>query len=532
MNTTLSKIIDLLNSGNYLKAENELRKIYPSNPYSFDLNKMLGLSFLAQRKYNPALKCFERCYEKNKKDYEITLNLSYLFTKIQFYEQSIKFCNDAIAINPDHPSAYQNLATSYFHLNKYEKAEEYALKSIELSGGFESRNFYDAASELVEVYGNILLAQKKTEEFVGYANKILNLTYNQSILIKLLRVNKTHITEKHLDTVSQVLVKGEELKRIVDRNTYLSGAHFFLAEYHSKSDKKKSEESFIEGNKLIADMQRESLYIRQKTSKEVFNFFRELDSKEIENFIDPNKGKGLIFVLGMPRSGTTLTESVLASADNIVAGGEKSFFSLQLHSIAKDLSSPDIVLDKDFFDDLGNRYLENISLHRNGNEFFIDKLPENYLFYKFIKLALPAAKFINCYRDPWDNAISLFKQNYSIQVFFASSFFGIALEYANYERLINFWKELDGPKSFFDVRYEELATKNNDLIKELWDYCGIKGEFSEAKRKDYVGYTASFQQVSKDIYDTSIKKADFTGFKEKFYIDLENQRSFWNTLTN
>ena len=66
-----------------MDIKNEIRKIYPSNPYSFDLNKMLGLSFLAQRKYNPALKCFERCYEKNKKDYEITLNLSYLFTKIQ-----------------------------------------------------------------------------------------------------------------------------------------------------------------------------------------------------------------------------------------------------------------------------------------------------------------------------------------------------------------------------------------------------------------------------------------------------------------
>ena len=532
MNTTLSKIIDLLNSGNYLKAENEIRKIYPSNPYSFDLNKMLGLSFLAQRKYNPALKCFERCYAKNKKDYEITLNLSYLFTKIQFYEQSIKFCNDAISINPDHPSAYQNLATSYFHLNKYEKAEEYALKSIELSGGFESRNFFDSASELVEVYGNILLAQKKTEEFVAYANKILNLTYDQSTLIKLLRVDKSHITEKHLDTISQVLVKGEELIRIVDRNTYLSGAHFFLAEYYSEINKKKSEENYINGNKLISDIQRESLYIRQKTTREVYDFFKEYDQEKIKNSIDPNKGKGLIFVLGMPRSGTTLTESILASADNIIAGGEKSFFSLQLHSTAKDLSNPEIVLDKDFFDDLGDRYLENINLHRNGNEFFIDKLPENYLFYKFIKLALPAAKFVNCYRDPWDNAISLFKQNYSIQVFFASSFFGIALEYANYERLIKFWKELDGPESFFDLRYEELATKDEGLINRLWEYCGIKGAFSEEKRKDYVGYTASFQQVTKDIYDTSIKKADFNEFKEKFFEDLENQRSYWRNQTN
>ena len=122
MKVNLSKIIDLINSGNFAKAELELRSVYKDNPYSFDLNKMLGLCFLAQRKYNPALKCFELCYNKKKDDYEITLNLSYLFTKIQFYDQSIKFCNEAISINPNHPAAYQNLAISYFFLSQYDKA--------------------------------------------------------------------------------------------------------------------------------------------------------------------------------------------------------------------------------------------------------------------------------------------------------------------------------------------------------------------------------------------------------------------------
>ena len=62
MNPVLSKIIELINSDNFYKAELEIRKIYPNNPQSFDLNKMLGLCLLAQRKYNSALKCFERCF--------------------------------------------------------------------------------------------------------------------------------------------------------------------------------------------------------------------------------------------------------------------------------------------------------------------------------------------------------------------------------------------------------------------------------------------------------------------------------------
>ena len=187
-------------------------------------------------------------------------------------------------------------------------------------------------------------------------------------------------------------------------------------------------------------------------------------------------------------------------------------------------------MDKDFFIDLGDRYLENIKLHRKEKNFFIDKLPENFFFYKFIKLSLPGAKFINCYRDPWDNAISLFKQNYSITVFFASSFFGIALEYANYEFLMNFWKKLDGSENFFDVSYEVLVSKDKHFLEKLWEFCGLQGEYTEEKRKKHVGYTASFQQVTKEIYKTSIKKNDFAHFKDQFYKDLSSQREYWENF--
>ena len=528
MNSPLSKIIDLINNGNFVKAEGEIKKIYHNNPYSFDLNKMLGLCFLAQKRYNAALKCFERCYRKRQDDYEVVLNLSYLFTKVQFYEQSIKFSQEAIQVNPNHPAAYQNLAMSYFMLSKFEDASKQALKSIELRGGFDSDLFYDGASELVRLYGDILIAQKKNDEFINFATNLLKNTYDQNTLIKMLRMDKVLINDHYLDIVNQVLVKGHELKYKIDQNTYLSGAHFFLGEYYADIDPEKSEHNYVKGNSLIAEMQRESLFIRQKTTKEVALFFKNFDSSKIIEDVDPDKGNGIIFVLGMPRSGTTLVESIIGTAQDTVAGGEKSFFSLQLHQIARNLSNSDVVLDSAFFNDLGDRYLENIKIHRNENKFFIDKLPENYLFYKFIKLALPGAKFINCRRDPWDNAISLFKQNYSVSVFFASSFFGIAMEYANYEHLMRCWKDLDGPDALFDINYESLVGKSkNEVIDQLWKYCGLIGKYNDKKRKEHFGYTASFQQVTKEIYDTSVMKSDFVEFKDDFYKDLENQRNYW-----
>lgn len=67
MEVNIAKIVDLINSDNFYKAELEIRKIYTKFPQSFDINKLFGLALLAQRKYNSALKCFERCYEKKKR---------------------------------------------------------------------------------------------------------------------------------------------------------------------------------------------------------------------------------------------------------------------------------------------------------------------------------------------------------------------------------------------------------------------------------------------------------------------------------
>ena len=134
------------------------------------------------------------------------------------------------------------------------------------------------------------------------------------------------MTEKYFDVIHQVLNKGEELSNKVSRHVYLSGAHFVLAEYYDKINQSKSEKHYIEANKLVADAQRQSLFIRQKITKQAYEYFSQFNFEDVKNYIDPDKGSGLIFIMGMPRSGTTLTESVLGTAENIVAGEKSHFF--------------------------------------------------------------------------------------------------------------------------------------------------------------------------------------------------------------
>jgi hypothetical protein len=159
-------------------------------------------------------------------------------------------------------------------------------------------------------------------------------------------------------------------------------------------------------------------------------------------------------------------------------------------------------------------------------------MPANFLFYKFIKLALPGSKFIHTHRNPWDNAISLFKANYQDTIIYASSFFAIATEYSNYSYLMKFWDKLSKNDAFLNMSYEELVSDTNIAIKKLWDYCGLQGEFSSKKRKSHYANTASQQQVSQEIYQTSLKKEEFIEFRDKFYDDMAQQDVFWEKRLN
>ena len=155
------------------------------------------------------------------------------------------------------------------------------------------------------------------------------------------------------------------------------------------------------------------------------------------------------------------------------------------------------------FHNLGKIILISLTFKEKEKKFYIDKLPQNYLYYKFIISALPKAKFIHIHRDPWDNAISIFKQNllhrFNIPLVF--------LELAYSMRTMNIlWicgrKETD--HNILDISYDDLVSKTKDCINQIWKFCNLKGEYDENRRKKHFAQTASKQQISKNIYSSAV----------------------------
>ena len=534
MNIAMSKIINLMKIKKYHQAEMEINRELKKNPNSFDLNKLHAMNFMAQEKYNLAMISLSKCYEINPNEYDINVNLSLLLNKVQDYKSALIYSEAAIKIDPNKPEVYHNIAHSYFHIPDLPRAEFNILKSIELRGGLTSMEIFKF-KETLNLYTDILFAKGDEDTFKSVCVMLLDKGIDLAkkgihlgdFFRKLLRSDKDAISQNHLKALEIILEKIDKSQNLVDKNLTKSSIYSCYAEYYQKIDKAISEKYYIKSNKLISDLQRDSIYQRQEFTKSVLKFFEEAEIKEISKKIPNDLGDGLIFIIGMPRSGTTLTESIIATSEGCVAGGEKVFFNVHCRPIIKHYQNGNPNYEP--LSKLGPSYLELINIQRKGKKIFIDKMPENYLYYKFIKTSLPLAKFVHIYRDPWDNAISLFKQNYVNEITYASSFFGIALEYANYEHLMNKWRS-EGDQNILDVNYRDLVTNTDDTVKKIWSFCNLSGQYDQLKRKEYFAQTASKHQVRQDIYSSSLKKAEFTDFFQDFIQNLEEQRSYWKTI--
>lgn len=526
MLNVLSKLNEYMANGNFAKAEILLFDLLKSKPDNYNLNKNLGVALLAQKKYKGAIASFEKCYLLEKRDFDVLLNLSFISLKLQDYEHSIKFANEAIQINPDFAGVYQNLAGCQLELLQFEEAKKNANLAIKLLGGVGSEGLLQYP-DLINLYADILLAKREGQDFVTFAEQILDSgIFMGELFSKLLKHDKSRIKSEYIEPVKKASVLLDQYKTNVDKNANVALANICLAEYYKSSDKKLSESLYVKANERIASIQRSSLYTHQKFYLKLIDYFGNFNDTAIKETIEPNKGEGLIFIIGMPRSGTTLTESILSTANDIKPGGERIFFPNNLWDVFLELEK-DKLINPEYIDDLGNRYLEVIAKQRGEHKYFIDKLPANFLYYKFIQLCFPKAKFIHTFRNPWDNAISLFKANFQETITYSSSFFGIANYYANYLALIRFWKKQYGTNIFFEAEYENLVLNAEAVTKDMWAYCGLEGEFSQEKRKNHYAKTASQQQVSQDIYQTSLKKNEFSEFKLEFEDSLKQQEEFW-----
>lgn len=222
---------------------------------------------------------------------------------------------------------------------------------------------------------------------------------------------------------------------------------------------------------------------------------------------------GAIFIVGMPRTGTTLLERMLGRHSKVASAGELLDFGQLLaaatrkaHAENPDSTMAEASLQIDFAA-LGRDYMACAREAAGGSAVFIDKMPVNYIYCGMIRKALPDARILHLVRDPMDSCYAVYKTLFNQAYHFSYDFEELAGYYATYHRTMQHWHQVM-PGRILDVRYEDLVTDTEAQARRVLSWCGLDWEDAvlSPAENDTPSTTASAAQVREPVHTRSLQK--------------------------
>jgi hypothetical protein len=219
-----------------------------------------------------------------------------------------------------------------------------------------------------------------------------------------------------------------------------------------------------------------------------------------------------IFVLGLPRSGSTLIEQILASHSQVEGTSELPYVGHAMNSLnlnrADGINYPEAIREPEAnnLKLLGQKYLRDAQMHRTeGAARFIDKMPNNFPSVGFIKLILPNAKIIDARRHPLDSCLNCYRQLFARGQAFTYDLTDIGEYFLEYQRMMDHWREVL-PGQVLTLQYEEVVQDFESQVRRLLDFCDLPWEESCARfyETDSPVRTASSEQVRQPVHSKSI----------------------------
>lgn len=212
-----------------------------------------------------------------------------------------------------------------------------------------------------------------------------------------------------------------------------------------------------------------------------------------------------LFVLGMPRSGTSLVEQILASHPQVFGAGELAdIHHLTQCGLSYPAGASQLPLETEAA--LGRRYLESLRTRAGSHAYMVDKMPSNFFHAGFINRILPGARIIHVRRNPVDTCLSCYSKLFTREQLFAYDQTELGLFYRAYERLMAHWRVVLPADRFFEIEYEELVADLEGGVRRLLAFCGLAWspaclDFHQTRR---LVRTASVNQVRQPLFNSSV----------------------------
>jgi tetratricopeptide (TPR) repeat protein len=226
-----------------------------------------------------------------------------------------------------------------------------------------------------------------------------------------------------------------------------------------------------------------------------------------------DNGKTPIFIVGLPRTGTTLTERILASHSQVASLGETQFLQMTLRRVSGVKSTDDMnpamieAAARQDIRSIADGYMGAVAYRLADERLFIDKLPFNFLYLAFIAKAWPDAGLVYLRRHPLDSCFAMYKQVFTWAYKFSYTLEGLARYYIAHDRLLRHWRQLLGER-LIEVEYESLVTDQESQTRRLLARLGVEFEPAclEFESNASASATASSVQVREKIHSRSVNR--------------------------
>jgi len=487
----------LFKEGRVAEAVNNYRKALAINPNYAEIYNNLGNIYQQAGRLDDAIDNFQKAISVKPDFAEAYNNLGSALRESGRSEEAISCLRMALSTKPDFAEAHSNLGNALQDAGRLEEAIGSFKKAIALKPNFAETYFN---------LGNLLQQSGKAEDAIINFKKALSLRPTYGEPYRTLAAIKKHTEYDDEVRAMEGLYNRKDLAN--EDKIHLGFALGKIFEDFNQYDK--SFHFISEANRLKRGSYKYSIEVDQ----DLFERIKIIFSAE---FFVSHKDSGYlddtpIFIVGMPRSGTTLVEQILASHPLVIGAGELMDFINLSDSFCAAAGGqfPECFqqVDAAKFKSIGSAYIKSIRKHSKDAKHITDKLPHNFLRVGLIKVILPQAKIIHCRRDPMDNCLSIYKNYFGVKGSheYAYDQNELGQYYRLYLDLMEHWDNVL-PGFMYSLKYEEMVADQKNQTEKLLDFCGLPWDeaclsFHKTKRRVQ---TASLAQVRKPIYHDSVE---------------------------
>lgn len=491
----LAQGIEAQKQGRLAEAETLYNKALKTEPALAEAWSKLGVLRIMQGKRPEAQEFFKRAIAADENFLPAYNNLGLLHTELGNPREAEKICRRGMDIDASYLPLYMSLSVALRMQAKLSQAEEVYREAVLLAPG---------DGGLWASLGATLAEQGRQEEAAEVLQKAVTLDPANAEAHRMLTLCRSYKTgDPHIAAMEKLLSQVPDDGR-------KSSLHFALAK--ALEDTGDIEKAFIHYRAANSLMRKFINYDPQMT-RDRFAAIRDYFTKEkiAELSSAGSRDETPVFILGMPRSGTTLTEQMLANHPDVFSAGELGDMAQMVRDIKSyaNLTPARIRV-------MAQKYLLHLREYDMFAPRIIDKMPNNFEYAGLIHAMFPKARIIHCRRTPQATCLSIYRTRFAGNLPFSCDLAEIVSCYKEYETLMTHWRRVM-PGVIHEVVYEDLVQNPAGVMKKLVDYCGLPwneacGDFKGSARPSMTASTLAIRTpLNRDSVDKWKKFTPFIG---------------------